>query len=165
MTLAPATNTVGSVGTVGTVQAIYVSPARKIEMRSVPSVLAEEGKGLVGDRYHGTKHRHVSVQSIEDLAEASTVLGHDIGADLTRRNITVSNFTIPTKPGERIEIGGVLLEVVRIAAPCKLLDDDIGAGAKTALRRRAGTIFRLLSGGRIEIGDEVCHVAGEDTGD
>lgn len=143
----------------GVVQAIYVSPARKIPMRSVPSVEAVAGKGLVGDRYHGTKHRHVSVQSAEDLAEAQTVFGAPIAHDLTRRNITVSGFAIPTKPGERIFINGVLLEVVRIAAPCTLLDDDIGAGAKTALRRRAGTIFRLLGSGTITVGDQITYAA------
>ena len=141
----------------GVVHTIYVSPARKIPMKSVPSVQAEAGKGLIGDRYHGTKHRHVSVQSIEDLAEAETVFDAPIAADLTRRNITVSGFEIPTKPGDRISIGDVQLEVVRIAAPCKLLDDDIGVGAKTALRRRAGTIFRLLTSGTISVGDPVNH--------
>ncbi len=139
----------------GVVHAIYVSPGRKIPMKAVDSVLAEEGKGLVGDRYHGTRHRHVSVQSAEDLAVAAAEFNAPIAHDLTRRNITVNGFEIPTKPGEHITINGVLLEVVRIAAPCKLLDDDIGAGAKTALRRRAGTIFRLLSSGTISVGDQV----------
>jgi MOSC domain-containing protein YiiM len=145
----------------GVVQAIYVSPGRKIPMKSVHSVQAESGKGLVGDRYHGTKHRHVSVQSFEDLTEAAAVFEAPIDHDLTRRNITVTGFEIPTKPGERIRINGVLLEVVRIAAPCKLLDDDIGAGAKTALRRRAGTIFRLLGSGTISVGDSVEHTAND----
>ena len=49
----------------------------------------------------------------------------------------------------------VELEVVRIAAPCKLLDDVIGAGAKTALRHRAGSVCRLLTTGTISIGAQV----------
>lgn len=142
----------------GVVEAIYISPARKIPMKAVDSVQAVEGKGLVGDRYHGSKHRHVSVQSSKDLAEAEEVFGHPISHNLTRRNMTVGGIEVPTKPGERVLIGAVLFEVVRIAAPCKLLDDDIGVGAKTALRRRAGTIFRLLSSGTIEIGAPVALV-------
>jgi len=59
----------------------------------------------------------------------------------------------------------VLLEVVRIAAPCKLLDDDIGVGAKTALRRRAGTIFRVLSSGPIRVGDAVTDTAAQSESD
>lgn len=145
----------GAASPMGVVEAIYVSPARKIPMRSVASVLAEAGAGLVGDRYHGTRHRHVSVQSREDLAEAEAAFEAPIGEDLTRRNITVSGIEVPTKPGKRLTVAEVELEVVRIAAPCKLLDDDIGAGAKTALRRRAGTIFRVLTSGEIVVGSPV----------
>jgi MOSC domain-containing protein YiiM len=44
---------------------------------------------------------------------------------------------------------------VRVAAPCKLLDDTLGRGAQEALRRRAGSVFRVLQGGTIRVGDEV----------
>ena len=141
----------------GRVEAIYISPASDIAMRPVPSVVAEAGRGLIGDRYHGKKHRHVSVQVSEDLAAAADVFGAPIAHDLTRRNITVSGLDLPTKPGTRITIGGVLMETVRIAAPCKLLDDGIGAGARAALRSRAGTIFRLLASGPIAVGDRIEH--------
>src|ERR687892_628300 len=61
----------------------------------------------------------------------------------------------PTTPGERLRIGDVDLEVVRVAAPCKLLDDVIGSGARTALRGRAGSVCRALSSGNIAVGDPV----------
>ncbi len=138
-----------------TVTAIHVAPGSRLAMKSVSEVEAVEQKGLVGDRYFGTKHRHVSVQSQADLDQAAELHGSAIRAQDTRRNITISSGSIPSKPGERIQIGQVELEVVRIAAPCKLLDDVIGPGAKTALRRKAGTIFRLLSSGTIRIGDQV----------
>ncbi len=80
-------------------------------------------------------------------------LGSEVDAGATRRNITVSTGPVPTTPGARLRLGQVDLEVVRIAAPCKLLDDVIGDGARTALRRRAGTVCRLLSSGRISVGD------------
>ena len=55
-----------------------------------------------------------------------------------------------------MRVGDVELEVVRIAAPCRLLDDDLGPGAMQALRSpRGGTVFRLLSSGTISVGDEV----------
>jgi len=138
-----------------TVVAINIAPATRLPMKAVESVEAEAGKGLVGDRYHGTRHRHVTVQSAADLAEGAEVLGSPIDAASTRRNITISHGSIPTKPGQRIAINGVELEVVRIAAPCKLLDDVIGDGARHALRRRAGSVFRLLGSGTIRIGDPV----------
>src|SRR5688572_10386380 len=53
------------------VVAIHVAPGTRLPMKSVASVVAEAGKGIVGDRYHGTRHRHVSVQSATSLAEAA----------------------------------------------------------------------------------------------
>lgn len=138
-----------------TVQLLHVAKATRLPMRAVDSVEVEAGKGIVGDRYHGTKHRHVTLQSADALAEASALYGSDVPAHLTRRNITISDGVVPRDPGTRIRIGDVLLEVVRVAAPCKLLDDTIGRGAQEALRRRGGSVFRALEGGRIELGDEV----------
>ncbi len=135
------------------VVAIHIAPGSRLPMKSRTWVDAEEGVGLVGDRYHGAKHRHVTIQAADDLVEAAGVLGEGIEPHATRRNITVSAGPVPTKPGTRVLLGTVELEVVRVAAPCKLLDDVIGAGAETALRRRAGSVFRLLSSGRIHLDD------------
>ncbi|TNM39837.1 MOSC domain-containing protein [Nocardioides albidus] len=124
-------------------------------MQTREVVEVEAGKGIVGDRYHGTRHRHVTVQSRQSLDEAAAVFGSDVPSALTRRNITLSHGIVPREPGARIRVGEVLLEVVRVAAPCKLLDDTIGAGAQEALRRRAGTVLRVLEGGTIRVGDPV----------
>lgn len=137
------------------VQQIVIAPASRLPTKSVDRVEVEAGKGLVGDRYHGTKHRHVSVQSAAALAEAAATLGYDFDSALTRRNVTLSSGVIPTRPGERIRIGQVLLEVVRPAAPCRLMDEGIGDGARRALSGRAGAIFRALTSGTIAVGDRV----------
>jgi MOSC domain-containing protein YiiM len=138
-----------------TVVAIHVAKGSRLPMRSVERVTVEAGKGIVGDRYHGTRHRHVSVQSATALQEAEEVFGAPIDPAGTRRNLTLSNGDIPRQPGEHLRIGDVLLEVVRVAAPCQLLDDTLGRGAQEALRRRGGSIFRVLEGGEIAVGDAV----------
>jgi len=137
------------------VTAIHIAPGRRLPVKYVPAVTAEAGKGLVGDRYHGAKHRHVTLQAQDDLDEAAVQLGLAFEPGQTRRNITVDHGPIPSKPGERLRIGDVELEVVRIAAPCRILDDTIAPGAAAALRRRAGSCFRILEGGEINVGDEV----------
>jgi len=71
----------------------------------------------------------------------------------TRRNVTLSHGPVPTQPGTRVRVGGALLEVVRRAPPCRILDDEIGPGAARALHDRAGTIFRVLETGDIAVGD------------
>jgi MOSC domain-containing protein YiiM len=137
------------------VAAIHLAPGRRLPMRAVADVVAEAGKGLVGDRYHGTRHRHVTVQSQDRLDLAADDLGYSFPCGATRRNVTIDAGDIPTRPGARIRIGEVELEVVRIAAPCRLMDDGIGAGASAALRGRAGSVFRVLSTGTFAIGDPV----------
>jgi MOSC domain-containing protein YiiM len=137
------------------VVAIHIAPGSRLPMKSVEHVVAEAGKGLVGDRYHGTKHRHVSVQSATTLAEASERYGAPIEPAGTRRNVTISHGDVPRRPGDRLRAGEVLLEVVRVAAPCKLLDDTLGRGAQEALRGRGGSLFRVLEGGGIRVGDRV----------
>ena len=138
-----------------TVVALHVAPGSRLPMKAVSTVSVEAGAGIVGDRYHGAKHRQVSVQSLVALAEAGELFGAEIAPGLTRRNVTVSAATVPREPGALIRLGPVLLEVVRVAAPCKLLDDTIGPGAQDALRHRGGSICRVLAGGEVSIGDPV----------
>ena len=138
-----------------TVHAIHIAPGRKIPTRSVPEVVAEAGVGLVGDRYHGARHRHVTVQALDDLRAAAEELGRPVDPALTRRNVTIDVGPVPTRPGARLRIGDVELEVVRRAAPCRLLDDWLGPGAMTAMHGRGGTVCRLLGSGTIRVGDPV----------
>ncbi|MCH1867692.1 MOSC domain-containing protein [Nocardioides sp. CFH 31398] len=146
-----------------TLTAIHLAKGRRLPTKDVERAVVETQKGIVGDRYHGTRHRHVSLQSRAQLDEAAATYGAPIASELTRRNLTLADGVVPTAPGTRITVGegedAVELEVVRVAAPCKLLDDTIGPDAQHALRRRAGTICRVLSGGEIAVGDTVTWVA------
>jgi len=144
------------------VLALHVAKARRLPMRGVDRVTVEAGAGIVGDRYHGTRHRHVTVQSATALAEAAERLGAEVPADGTRRNVTLSHGEVPRRPGTRVRLGGTLLEVVRVAAPCRLLDDGIGPGAARALHDRAGAVFRVLEGGEVAVGDTFETLPDED---
>jgi MOSC domain-containing protein YiiM len=146
--------------------AIHVAPGTRLTMRPVDTAELRTGGGIVGDRYENARHRHVSLQSTEDLAASSTVLGAAIDPGSTRRNITVSGPPLPTTPGVRIIIGSaesvaddgrIELEVVRVAAPCKIMDDAVGPGAHRAMRHRGGVICRVLQGGVAAVGDPVAE--------
>lgn len=134
--------------------ALAVAAERHAAMVEVDAIEIEAGRGIVGDRYHGSRHRHVSVQSLDDLLEAQQELGRGFLLTATRRNVTVDG-PVPTEPGVRLQVGEALLEVVRIAAPCRIMDDTLGPGGRVALRRRGGTVFRALGGGVVRMGQEV----------
>lgn len=122
-------------------------------MQPVEQIDLDAGRGIVGDRYYGSTHRHVSIQSAEELAEAARVLGRDIAPHATRRNVTLGSGRLPVEPGTVLLVGAVRLEVVRRAAPCRVMDETIGPGGRAALRRRGGIICRVLSVGAIRLGD------------
>lgn len=148
-----------------TVVGIQLGLATKLPMRPVEEAEIETQAGLVGDRYHGSKHRQLSVQSLTELAEAEDTFGQPIDPLLTRRNVTLSHGPVPRTPGHRWRVGNVLLEVVRDAAPCKMLDMEIGDGARTAMRRRAGVICRVIEGAPLRLGDPVDLAVPDDEGD
>lgn len=134
---------------------IHIALATRLPMKAVDSVSLTAGKGIPEDRYENSRHRHITIQSQTGLDEAAAQLGAPITAADTRRNITISRGAVPSRPGDRMLVGGVEVEVVRIAAPCKLLDDGITPGARAALRRRAGSVCRVLESGVISLGDPV----------
>ena len=137
---------------------LQVALAARMEMRVLESIEILDGHGITGDRYENARHRQVTVQSLEEIAMAEEEVGRDLDAVLTRRNITVDTGLLDRTPGSRIRIGSgdngwVELEVGRDAAPCKLLEDTLGRDAKLALSKRAGVVYRTISGGTIKLGD------------
>ena len=135
------------------VTGIQIALATRLPMRALDRVTAEAGRGLVGDRYHGTRHRHVSVQSASELAESAERLGAPVPPERTRRNLTLSHGGVAKRPGTRVRVGGALLEVVRPAPPCRIMDDAVGPGAARAMHDRGGSILRVLESGEIAVGD------------
>ncbi len=148
-----------------TVVALQLAKASGLEMspRNVIEIL--DGHGITDDRYENARHRQVTVQSLEEIALAEAEVDRELPAIHTRRNITLASGLLDRTPGARIRIGTpggdhwVELEVVRDAAPCKLLEDNLGRDAKLALHKRAGVCYRTISGGQIRLGDEMVVVS------
>lgn len=139
----------------GTVTAIHIASEYGKPVEAVPEIEAVAGKGLVGDRYFGTR-RQVTLVATGELDAAAEELGAariDDGA--TRRNITVDLSSLPRTHGARIEIGDAALEVWRDCAPCEVMETAVGPGARLALRDRAGVSASVVVGGLIRVGDAV----------
>lgn len=130
-----------------------------MQMRDVERVDILDGHGITGDRYENARHRHITVQSLEEIALAEAEHGEPINPRDTRRNVTIDSGLLDRTPGARATFTNadgevVELEVVRDAAPCKLLEDAIGRGAKLAMHKRAGVVYRTIVGGSISLGDQ-----------
>lgn len=136
-------------------QVIALSLARDygapVETRDALTLVT--GVGIDGDRHAGNV-RQVTVVCTGELAKAAADLGTDsIDGLVTRRNIVVDAETLPRQHGTRFTIGTTELEVWRDCAPCSLMDELFGAGAREAMKLRAGISATVVGGGVIRVGD------------
>ena len=161
MTLPPADSALGqlmaNLPRAGRVEWIGLRPARDVGMREVVDVLAETGKGLVGDRYaSGSGKRGITLIQSEHLPAIAALSGHvSVDPKLLRRNLVVSGIPLIALKGRRFQIGEVLLEGTDPCDPCSRMEDALGPGGYNAMRGHGGLCARILEGGQLRIGDIV----------
>ncbi len=102
--------------------------------------------------------RQLTIVSTEELDEAAEEWGQPIPPGATRRNVTISGMRLPRKAGAKLRLGAVIVEVDQDCAPCGLMENCVGEGAKQALVERAGVRARILEGGTISVGDPVVRL-------
>lgn len=134
---------------------IHIAPVHGAPVTSLTEVEAVAGSGLSGDRNFG-RERQVTVVCTGELDQAASALWMaSINPGATRRNLTVDLPSLPRRPGTRLIIGEVALEVRRDCAPCETMERSVGAGARLALIDRAGVSARVIQGGTLRVGDQV----------
>lgn len=133
---------------------IHIAPTHGAPLTELRSVQAITGKGLEGDRNLG-RTRQVTIVARGELEAAAEALGRQIMPGSTRRNLTIDVDDVPRTHGTTIEIGSVTLTVWRDCAPCELMEEAVGPGARAALRLRAGVSAGVESGGLLSVGDPV----------
>lgn len=132
-------------------------PAMGSDRRTSVDVRAH--KGLVGDRYFGTRHRFAAVTFLaaEELASVASALGaDDLDPFLARRNVVTrgldvealvhSEFTIE-QAGRRLTFRSLTR-----ANPCAWMDVVLAPGAHQAMRGHAGVRSEPLDDGVLAVG-------------
>ena len=146
---------------VGKLEWIGLRPARRAAMQVVPSVHAEVGLGLIGDRYAespGTKRQVTLIQS-EHLPVIATLTGHAaIPPEWLRRNLVVSGVNLLALKDRKFRIGTVLLEGTGLCHPCSHMEEVLGSGGYNAMRGHGGITARVLESGELQVGDALEHV-------
>ena len=132
---------------------LQIKPARGAPMQPVGMVEAVAEQGLRNDSQFGRSKRQVLIIERETLAEFELPIGD------VRENITVEGIKLTGLPAEtRLQAGRALLEVTMDCTPCKFIETKRPRLRDQMVGRR-GTLFKVIEGGEIKLGDEVRIVA------
>lgn len=141
---------------------IFVAVSAGAPMRRVEVADCIPGQGLAGDRYadgrgHWIKTDGCEVTLItrEDLSHIARRSDIDFSAGAHRRNLVVAGIPLAAFRKRQVRIGEVLFEFHRLRPPCGYLDRLVGPGSAKALAGHAGIGLRVISSGRINVGDTV----------
>jgi len=112
--------------------------------------------GIDGDARVRKLNRQVTVLFRESWEDACRELDVELPWTTRRANLLVACVDAPQSVGCKIRIGDVTLEIMQETEPCMLME-QAHTGLKAALtpKWRGGVCCKVLSGGRIAVGDAV----------
>jgi MOSC domain-containing protein YiiM len=149
----------------GTLEAIYIRPAARLDVRCVESATAVAGKGLQGDHAGGGK-RQVTLLDAARWREVCAEFGRAVDPAVRRANLLIEGLDLGSCIGRELAIGDVRIEVLGETRPCELMDDDgrVGLAAAMRPRQRGGVFGRLRRGGELRCGQPVSVIEAPDRG-
>ncbi len=122
-------------------------------MKPVESVEAIADFGLRDDANAGRGKRQILIIERELLDEFQLPIGD------VRENITVQGIRLAgMAAGTRVRVGQALLEATLDCAPCQFIEDK-RPGLREAMKGKRGTLFKVIEGGEIRVGDKIEAVA------
>lgn len=135
---------------------IYLRPSTRTPVKPVTRATAVADRGLEGDHAGGGK-RQVTLISRQSWDDALAQLGGGALDPGTRRaNLLVEGLDLGPLIGRRVRVGPVELQVEGETRPCGLMDDArLGLRDALAPACRGGVFARILTGGPLQVGDEV----------
>ena len=128
---------------------LQLKPAEGAPMQPVQSVLAITNYGLKDDANAGRSKRQILIIERELLDEFQLPVG-DVRENITVQGIQLAGLTA----GTRVSVGGALLEATLDCAPCQFIEDK-RPGLRAAMEGKRGTLFRVIAGGEIKVGDAI----------
>lgn len=112
--------------------------------------------GVDGDHSERRKSkRQVTLIGKNHLAEMAAIVGFQGDVHLaSRRNIMIEQLPDGDLKGKTFKLGDkVVLEIISYCTPCERMNENFGEGAIEALDGRAGWIAKVITEGKIEVGD------------
>lgn len=125
-------------------------------MDTADEVMVTIEAGVEGDCRGSVRERQVTVISADSWRDACQDLGMEVPWTKRRANLVLGGIDLRDTEGALISIGDALLEITGENPPCRVMDIQ-QKGLRKALEPdwRAGVSCRVLTGGKIKIGDAV----------
>ena len=123
-------------------------------MNPVDSATFIEGFGIEGDR-HAVKSGARTVRQVL-LMDEDTLEGFGLGIGQVRENVTVRGIDLhQVAAGQRLALGDdVVVEITQFCAPCERMD-EVRPGLREELFEQRGMLATVISGGAVNVGDQV----------
>jgi MOSC domain-containing protein YiiM len=133
----------------GFVSSLQRCPGKRLPMEQLDEVFIDP-EGLEGDAHRAPDSiRQVLLEDAEALEEL------DLRPGQIKENITVSGIGVNgMAPGTRLVLGEAVLEITKPCEPCAR-NEEIRPGLQRRLVGKRGTLARVITPGRVRVGDEV----------
>jgi MOSC domain-containing protein YiiM len=152
----------------GTLCAIWIAREAGGAMAHLDTAHLVAGRGIEGDRYFdragtfspdGPSPDHeLTLVAKEEVTRFLADAGLEISAGDLRRNLLTEGVDLNAWVGKRFRIADVELEGIRLCEPCRTLADQVGQAVLKGLVHRAGLRARVVSDGRIRVGDRITAI-------
>ena len=128
----------------------------RLPMQTPNEVLVTIEAGVEGECHGTVPDRQVTVISADSWRDACQDLGMEIPWTKRRANLVLGGIDLRDTEGALISIGDVRLEITGENPPCRVMDIQQD-GLRQALKPhwRGGVSCRVLTGGKIQVGDAV----------
>jgi MOSC domain-containing protein YiiM len=138
------------------VVSIHIVREKKSPAESCNHVMIRTNYGIEGD-YRSGKYQTGQITLIESevMDTASHLLGYEIPAGASRRQIVVRGVSLNESIGHKLRLGPVLVLAEERCKPCNNMEVMIGPGAKDALNDRGGVRCRVIKGGKLHVNNAV----------
>ncbi len=152
--------------TSSTLKAIYIAAAAGEAMRAVDSAEAVAGRGLQGDRYYAGSGHWQLIEGCQltlitehelRAAKHKTTLQIETALDHGghRRNLVIAGLQLKQLQGKSFRIGSAVFRYDKPRPPCGYIDQVSGHGMGRALSHNSGICIKVISSGRLAVGDSV----------